>query len=275
MGHETTRHYSQEVEFFQRFLDPYMKYTSGLFRFADEPLDTGIVRMLDTIIDLAAMPEAPRILEIGNGWGSLLKRLHEVRPGFHYTGVNPSAVQQEYVAGSIDRGADLRVAPFEEVMDSLPGGYDAIFMIGALCHMHDKERVLRRLEGLLRDGGRVLIEDTFFLSEGLYQTHRLREETRFVQDEVFGFAHVYSLSRHLDAVRDARLRVMTTLDHSDSYARTIEIWIDRLGALDPERYPLAAQFIRYMEVFQRGWGHTISNHLMSLEKLPRRRRSAP
>lgn len=31
MLNETVKHYDMEVEFFQEFLDPYMKYTSGLF----------------------------------------------------------------------------------------------------------------------------------------------------------------------------------------------------------------------------------------------------
>ena len=51
MAHETTQHYSQEVELFARFLDPYMKYSSGLFLDRGESLDTGILRMLDQIPD--------------------------------------------------------------------------------------------------------------------------------------------------------------------------------------------------------------------------------
>ena len=177
MGHETTQHYSQEVELFQRFLDPYMKYSSGLFVENDESLETGVLRMLDTHLTLAALPERPRVLEIGNGWGSLLKRLRERCPDASYLGVNPSAVQQEYVAREVDARAELRVAPFEDVMDSLEGGYDAIFMIGSLCHIKDKARVLGRVGELLAEDGRLVLEDTFFLSEALYQKHYQRPET--------------------------------------------------------------------------------------------------
>lgn len=270
MAHETTQHYSQEVELFARFLDPYMKYSSGLFLDRSESLDTGILRMLDQHINLGSLPEAPRVLEIGNGWGSLLKRLRERAPGCSYVGVNPSAVQQAYIAREVDASADLRVAPFEEVMDSLEGGFDAVYMIGSLCHIKDKARVLKRVAELLADDGRLVLEDTFFLSEALYQKHYARPETKFVQNEVFGYAHVFSLAHHFDLVREAGMRVMTTLDTSDDYARTIEIWEERIATLDPARFPLAAQFIQYMNVFQRGWGYTITNHLMALERLPPR-----
>jgi cyclopropane-fatty-acyl-phospholipid synthase len=270
MAHETTQHYSQEVELFQRFLDPYMKYSSGLFLGPDESLDTGILRMLDQHINLGSLPESPRILEIGNGWGSLLKRLHERVEGFSYVGVNPSAVQQEFIAREVDAQADLRVAPFEDVMDSLEGGFDAIYMIGSLCHIKDKKRVLSRVAELLAESGRLVLEDTFFLSEALYQKHYARPETKFVQSEVFGYAHVFSLAHHFDLVREAGLRVMTTLDTSDDYAKTIDLWVERIAELDLGRFPLASQFIKYMDVFQRGWGYTITNHLMALERLPPR-----
>ncbi|MFO0756933.1 MAG: class I SAM-dependent methyltransferase [Byssovorax sp.] len=270
MAHETTQHYSQEVELFQRFLDPYMKYSSGLFLDRDEDLDTGILRMLDQQIALACLSEGARVLEIGNGWGSLLKRLQEKAPGLSYLGVNPSAVQQDYIARAVSDRVDLRVAPFEDVMDAIEGPFDAVFMIGSLCHIKDKARVLARVGALLAPGGRLVIEDTFFLSEALYQKHYARPETKFVQNEVFGYAHVFSLAHHFDLVREAGMRVMTTLETSEDYARTIDLWVERIAELDPARFPLAPQFIKYMDVFQRGWGYTICNHLMALERLPER-----
>ena len=80
------------------------------------------------------------------------------------------------------------------------------------------------------------------------------------------------LSHHLDDLRRAGFHMMSSLDNSDHYARTIEIWTDRLKEMDAAEFPLATQFIQYMDVFQRGWNHTICNHMMVVEKLPHRRR---
>ncbi len=274
MTHETTIHYSQEVPLFEGFLDPYMKYSSGWFQDPAEPLDSAIVRMLDKIVDLSGIGPGARVLEIGNGWGSLLRRLRERVPDLDYTGVNPSGVQLDYIARHVD-AAEARMVnqPFEAVMHEIEGPFDAIFLIGALCHQKDKVAVTKRVAALLAEGGCAVIEDTFFLSEALYQAHAARAETKYVQDTVFGYAHVHSLARHADDLRLSGLRLRSAEDNTDHYARTIGIWTDRLQAMDAARYPLVPHFIAYMDVFQRGWNHTICNQLQVVERLPARRRA--
>ncbi len=272
MRHETTKHYSQEAALFEGFLDPYMKYSSGYYENWDESLDTGITRMLNMLLEAGRVKNGARVLEIGNGWGSFVRVLSEQREDIQYVGVNPSQVQLDWICDNVSSQGDMVLGAFEEVMNELSGQFDAIYMIGAMCHMRDKLAVLKRLNTLLADDGRLVIEDTFFLSEALYQAHAKRQETKFVQDEVFGYAHVHSLARHFDELRRAGFHMMSSFDNSDHYARTIEIWTDRLKEMDPEEFPLAVQFIQYMDVFQRGWNHTICNHMMTVEKLPNRRR---
>ena len=272
MKHETTKHYSQEAALFEGFLDPYMKYSSGWFADWDEPLDAAVLRMLDKILDTSGIRDGSRILEIGNGWGSLLKRLRERFADVDYTGVNPSRVQLAWIAAHVDTSATAINAPFEEVMDALDGPFDAVFMVGALCHMKDKQAVMDRVAALLAPDGRLVVEDTFFLSEALYQAHAARSETKYVQDTIFGYAHVHSLARHHDELRNAGLQVLRAETNSDHYARSIEIWTDRLKTMDPDRWPLAAHFIAYMDVFQRGWNYTICNQLQTVGRLPERRR---
>ncbi len=272
MEPRTNKHYSQEVALFEGFLDPYMKYSSGWFAHWDEPLDDAILRMLDKILDAGKVRNGCRVLEVGNGWGSLLKRLRERYDDVQYTGVNPSSVQLQYIEECVDTECNNIEATFEDIMGELQGEFDAIFLIGALCHQKDKLAVKKRLNGLLADGGRLVIEDTYFLSEEIYQAHYKREETRFVQETVFGYAHVHSLARHYDDLRRAGFRVMVAENNSDHYAKTTAIWADRLADYDPAEFPLAPQFLAYLDVFWRGWGYTISNYLMACEKLPERRR---
>lgn len=266
----TNQHYDQDVAFFSAFLDPYMKYSSALFERADEPLETGILRMLDHLIDAARLTPGARVLDIGNGWGCLLKRLGERGIEVDYTGVNPSDVQLDYIRREVRPDARLVEGTLEAARPALDGPYDAIFMIGSLCHLEDKQAGMDAVAGLLAPEGRVVMEDTWFLSEGLYQAHRSRPETKFVQDTVFGFAHITSLAFHLDSVRNAGMWVRSTLDNSFDYMRVTDAWCDRLVLLDADRFPLARQAVAYMDVFRRGWGHTICNQVMVLEKLPPR-----
>lgn len=274
MPHETIQHYSAEVALFEGFLDPYMKYSSGDFEDWDQPLDAAIVRMLDRHIDAARLAPGARVLDVGNGWGCLRKRLLERHPSVDYTGVNPSRVQIDFILQRVDERTRILHGPVEEVADRLDDTYDAIFLVGSLCHFKDKRATLQDLAGRLAPGGRLILEDTFFLSEALYQAHKAREETRFVQEQIFGYAHVTSLAAHLDTLREVGLRVREAWDNSEHYGRAIEIWMERLGGMDPARFELAPVFVAYMDVFQRGWGHTICNWWMVAEALPPRRRGA-
>jgi cyclopropane-fatty-acyl-phospholipid synthase len=259
MTHDTQQHYDLEVQFFKAFLDPYMKYSCGLWERGDN-FASAAVRMLDRLIDEAKLPEKPRVLEIGPGWGSLIKRLQHRGIPFEYVGVSPSPVQNAYIKSEF--GMEPITGAFEEVAEQLvPRSFDAIFAMGAWCHLKDKLQRMEDCAGLLKPSGRLLIEDTFFLSERVYQEHRDHPLTKFVQQEVFGFAQVDSLPSHFENCNRAGLRVVSTLDHTSSYVATIDEWQKRLSALEGT-YPQIPKFQKYLGVFQRGWGYTIVNHLV-------------
>ena len=83
--HPTESHYDMDIDFFRSFLDPYMKYTSGLYTTGNESLELACEQMLDLIIDSAKLPEKSNILEIGSGWGSLIRRISYRKKMWDYT----------------------------------------------------------------------------------------------------------------------------------------------------------------------------------------------
>jgi len=264
----TTMHYDNDVRFFQSFLDPYMKYTSALFRGKDETLDQAIVNMLDELVSSGGVKEGSRVLEIGCGWGSLLRRLRERFSSVRYEGISPSEVQNAFIAREIAPDARLFTQEFESWTPDAEGAYDAVFLIGSFCHLRDKRQQLGRVRDLLAPGGRVVVEDTFFLSEPLYQKHKDHALTRFVQRDIFGFAEVPSLAAYCDMCRETGLKITRMLEHTDSYAHTIGTWMGRLAQLDAATFPLAGAYVDYMRVFQRGWNRTIGNYIVVMQRLP-------
>lgn len=258
-SNETVRHYNEDPLFYASFLDPYMKYTSGLFDEKATTLDAACLNMLDAIIEKSEVPFGGSLLEIGPGWGSLLNRLCQVRPDVAFSGISPSQVQNDYIRSQFKKNAQLLTGTFEST-DFGDSKFDAIVLIGSFCHLKEKAEVLKKLRGLLKANGRIVIEDSFFLSRVMYDKHANHPATQFVQQDIFGFAEIPPLSSMIDMIAAADLRLMTTLEHSDSYRQTIAEWQKKIQMLP--KTMLGERYLAYMAVFQRGWDYTITNHLM-------------
>ncbi|WP_413291073.1 SAM-dependent methyltransferase [Bdellovibrio sp. HCB337] len=260
---ETNKHYDISAEFFQAFLDPYMKYTSGLYH-QNETLEEGILNMLNKHVSFLQGSTNPAILEVGPGWGSFIKRLSEVKKDFTYTAINPSLVQNTYIQTQIQPDAIIHEGCFETADSLAPNSFDIIYFIGSFCHMTQKENQLEKLYSLLKPGGRVIIEDTFFITKDLFTKHAFRSETSFVQKEVFGFAEILALPEFLETVPQKGFQMVSLLEHSSSYARTIDFWLGKLADIQS---PEKVQFIQYLKIAQKGWNRTIANYLIELRKM--------
>ena len=236
---DSAKHYEHDALFFESFLDGYMKYGAGYFLPGDS-FERASVRMLDRAIDSATLPaQGPvRVLDVGSGWGSLFRRLRE-RLGHRldYRHVNPSSVQREHIAARIGtpawtHGGGLESACLED------RAHDAIFVHDSFCHLADKRAMLAKLARSLVDGGRLLVQDTFFVSQSLFERHRAAPSTQFIQNEVFGFAEIRAVQTLVEDAAEAGLRLVFLEDISDHYQQTVEAWLSRLGALDAVRFPL-------------------------------------
>ena len=71
-------HYDVSNEFYELFLDKkYMFYSCADFRSDDDTLEDAQTRKADFLFNLIDPQPGERILELGCGWGSMLKRIYE------------------------------------------------------------------------------------------------------------------------------------------------------------------------------------------------------
>ena len=147
-----------------------------------------------------------------------------------------------------------------------PQKFDFIFFIGSFCHIKNKGEAIKEMAQLLAPEGQIIIEDTFFLSDAIFTGHASRPETQFVQNTIFGFAEILSLPNFLNLCCDQGLFITDLLDHSSSYKKTIDLWLEKIRSLDKDVYPQRDNYIQYMEIAQRGWNKTIANYLITLRK---------
>ena len=69
-------HYDMGEDFFKLVLDPELIYSCALFQDGDT-LEQAQTRKLDHHIEAAAATGARRVLDIGCGWGAMLRRLSD------------------------------------------------------------------------------------------------------------------------------------------------------------------------------------------------------
>jgi SAM-dependent methyltransferase len=95
------------------------------------------------------VPESvKRVLDIGCARGGYGKRLKQVRPDIHLTGVELNPIMAKYARRYYD---EVLTCPVEEA--NLAAGFDLVNCGDVLEHFQDPPRVLARLRDLLRPGG--------------------------------------------------------------------------------------------------------------------------
>ena len=268
--HPTESHYNMGIDFFQSFLDPYMKYTSGLYTTGDESLELACEQMLDLIIDSAKLPDKSRILEIGSGWGSLVRRIADRKLTCDYTGISPSRSQNQYLRSLNIPTSRFLDTTFEKIEFDESESFDAVFLVGVFCHLRSKPQMLKKMKKSLSPKGKIVIEDSFFLSEKLFQLHRNDPNTEYLQKSIFGYAEIPSLAAFMDMIRESEMILSVAFDYTDSYKKTIQTWIERLAETSDPNDQTAKMFTKYLQIAQAGWNYTTSNYVVVLENLPPR-----
>jgi cyclopropane-fatty-acyl-phospholipid synthase len=127
-------HYDVGNRFYEAFLGRSMAYSAAAWT---EPanrdtLDDAQARKLDWFIDQAGLVDGATVLEIGCGWGSLLKRLRARRINVRYVGLTLSDAQAEYVSRSLPGAGEIHVMPWQAYQPNRP--FDAIIAIEAIEH---------------------------------------------------------------------------------------------------------------------------------------------
>ncbi|WP_405160281.1 cyclopropane-fatty-acyl-phospholipid synthase family protein [Nocardia sp. NBC_01499] len=253
-------HYDVGNEFYRLWLDPSRTYSCAMWDEADDSLEVAQQRKHDYLATGANATGAKHVLDVGFGWGAMVRRLLETHHVGHVTGLTLSAAQLASAAEWADERCDLRLQNWIEHRPEQP--YDAIVSIGAMEHFAnlgmskaEKVEAYRQFFASCRDwlveGGRLglqtIVRGHNTDAEWPVQREMIRvNKWIFPESEVPWLAEVFEASQGL-------LSPISVRNDAEHYARTCQIWLDQLRANRAEAVELVGEetterYERYLQV---------------------------
>ncbi|MDJ0895106.1 MAG: cyclopropane-fatty-acyl-phospholipid synthase family protein [Alphaproteobacteria bacterium] len=244
-------HYDLGNEFYGRWLDGSMTYSSAVFEAPNEPLERAQARKYDRLAHAIDLKPGMSVLEIGCGWGGFAE--YAARRDCSVTGITVSKAQLDFAearmakAGLSDR-VTLRLQDYRDVAER----YDRIVSIEMIEAVGERfwPRYFRKLVGCLAPGGRVGLQ-AITIREDWFEEYRRSAD--FIQRYIFPGGMLPPLSTLKKLTKDVGLDWHAADSFADSYARTLNIWRDRFAAAWPYIQPMG-----FDERFRRMWNYYLS-----------------
>lgn len=227
-------HYDLGNEFYGLWLDRSLTYSCALWSDGDT-LESAQARKLDHLIEGTRAAGARRVLDIGCGWGSLLRWLVEAHGVEHAVGLTLSREQAEWAAAHCGPRCEVLVENWAD--HEPPEPYDAVLSIGAFEHfarfgMAREDRVasyrrfFRRCRELLEPGGRLAIQ-TNAKGSNVRLDRQTASELRFIAETIFKESELPWLSEIVQA-SERSFELLSVRNDAPHYAKTCAEWLCRL-----------------------------------------------
>ncbi|MGI9425889.1 MAG: class I SAM-dependent methyltransferase [Hyphomicrobiaceae bacterium] len=236
-------HYDVGNEFYDLFLDPEMQYSCAYFTSWENTLEQAQHDKLDMICRKLRLKPGERFLDIGCGWGGLVCHASE-HYGVEAHGITLSNAQIDTARERITRrGLSDRVTV--EILDyaDIDRRYDKIASIGMYEHIG-----IKNIESYFKTVRSALAPDGLFLNHAISRRAKrkrrvfsARAEQRALQKYIFPGGELDDIGHTIAAMEQAGFEVHDVEGWRMHYARTTEIWCERLMANQREAVAIVGE----------------------------------
>jgi len=250
-------HYDLSNEFFALFVDPTRTYSCAYFPREGMTLHEAQIAKIDLTLDKLGLQPGMTLLDVGCGWGSVMKRAVE-KYDVNVVGLTLSKNQHAYcqqVLDQVDSGRSRRVLLRDWAEFS--GPVDRIVTIEALEHFgfHRYDDFFKfAYEALPTDGVMLLhaitgLHGKQLMERGIPVTMELAKFIRFIVTEIFPGGRLPMIEK----VEEHSTKVGFKVTHVQSlqldFARTLDFWAEALEARKDEAVALQSEemYERYMK----------------------------
>jgi cyclopropane-fatty-acyl-phospholipid synthase len=258
---EVRAHYDLSNEFFQLFTDPTVTYSCAYFPRDDMTMEEAQIAKLDLSLGKLGLKPGMTLLDVGCGWGSMMKRAME-KYDVNVVGVTLSKNQHEYcqnlLAGAdSDRSYKVLLHDWSEVKEPV----DRIIMIEALEHFGFEryDDFFKFAYELMPDDGVMMVHSICGLTpaemkeKGVPLTFNFARFIKFVLTEIFPGGRLPSVEKVVEHSTKAGFKMTRIQSLQPDFAKTLDMWADVLEARKDEAIAIQSEEVyeRYMK-FLRG-----------------------
>ncbi|OBK70951.1 cyclopropane mycolic acid synthase family methyltransferase [Mycobacterium sp. 1274761.0] len=258
---EVRAHYDLSNEFFQLFTDPSVTYSCAYFPREDMTMEEAQIAKLDLSLGKLNLKPGMTLLDVGCGWGSMMKRALEVYD-VNVIGVTLSKNQYEFcrrVLAEADttRSYKVLLADWSEVQEPV----DRIVVVEALEHFGFEryDDFFKFAHDLMPDDGVMMVHAICGLTpqemkdRGIPLTFSFARFIKFVMTEIFPGGRLPSVEKVEQHSTKAGFTVTRIQSLQSDFAKTLDMWAEVLESRKNEAIAIASEEVyeRYMK-FLRG-----------------------
>lgn len=263
-------HYDVSNDFYRLWLDRNLVYSCAYFKTGEEDIHTAQERKLDHICRKLMLKPGERFLDIGCGWGGLI-RWATRHYGVHATGITLSRNQQQYAATRIAvDGLGHRCQVLLQDYRDFPGEecFDKIASVGMFEHvgLENLPVYFGVIHRLLRRDGLVLNHGITSMDPGSREVGLGAGE--FIDRYVFPHGELPHLSLAIKQMAGQILEVVDVESLRPHYAQTLSHWFTRLERNGIEARAIAGERrFRIWLVYLAGCAHAFEQGWVSVHQV--------
>ena len=250
-------HYDISNEFFALFVDPSRTYSCAYFPREDMTLQEAQLAKIDMTLDKLGLQPGMTLLDVGCGWGSVLKRAVE-KYDVNVVGLTLSKNQYAYCQRMLDgvesaRSREVLLSDWADFTDTA----DRIVVIEALEHFgfHRYDDFFKFAHTTMPADGVMLLHSITGLNgkqaieRGIPITMEMARFIKFIVTEIFPGGRLPMIERVEEHSAKVGFNVTRIQSLQPDFVKTLDLWSDALEAHKDEAIEIQSEEVyeRYMK----------------------------